>query len=170
MLTIFVYYLMSAVKDKTGSEEPKYKLVISILFIVLGLVGIVFGSNLVVNNAAQFAESIGISQKVISVTIISVGTSLPELVTTITAAKKGENSLAIGSIVGSNIFNISIVLGFPVVAVGEVGTLAFGVVDMAFMLFAVVLLWVFSATGRRLKRYEGAIFLMVYAGYIFYIL
>jgi len=172
LFSVFVYYLISAVKDKKSDDDakPKYKTITSIALIIGGLAGVIFGSNLVVNNVASFAENIGVSQKVISVTIIAIGTSLPELVTTIVATRKGESNLAIGNIIGSNIFNISIVLGLPVVAMGEVQTLAFGVVDIMFMLLAVVLLWVFSATGRKLKRYEGAILVIMYATYIFYVL
>ena len=147
----------------------KYKLPIAIVAILLGLGGIVIGSNLVVDNVASFAEAIGISQKIISVTIISIGTSLPELVTTITAAKKGENAIAIGNIVGSNIFNICIVLGLPVLILGEAVTTAFGLVDVIFMLLAVILLWIFSATNREIKRYEGIILIAVYCFYGVYI-
>jgi len=164
----FCYYLVTIVKSEQNLTAPKYKLPKAIFFIILGLAGIIVGSDLVVNNAAQFAESIGISQKVIAVTIISVGTSLPELVTAITAVRKGENSMAIGSIVGSNIFNICIVLGLPVIFLGEVYTMAFGIVDIAFMLLAVIMLWVFSY-DKKIKRYEGILFLMVYVVYVGYV-
>jgi len=155
--------------EKPHSESPKYKLPIAITAILLGLGGIIVGSNLVVDNVASFAETIGISQKIISVTIISIGTSLPELVTTITAAKKGENGIAIGNIVGSNIFNICIVLGLPVLILGEAVTVAFGAVDVIFMLAAVILLWIFSATNREIRRYEGIILIGVYCLYGVYI-
>jgi cation:H+ antiporter len=135
-----------------------------------GLGGIILGSNLVVNNLAAFAETIGISQKIISVTIISIGTSLPELVTTVVAAKKGENSMAIGNIVGSNIFNIAIVLGLPVVVLGEAVTTAFGIIDIAFLLLSVVILWIFTASDRKLRRLEGAMFIGIYCLYVGYIL
>jgi cation:H+ antiporter len=137
--------------------------------IAFGLVGIIFGSKLVVNNVAAFAETIGISQKIISVTIISIGTSLPELVTTIVAARKGEHNMAIGNIVGSNIFNTCIVLGLPIAILGEATTTAFGIVDVIFMLSAVLLLWIFSATTREIKRYEAIIFIAVYCMYAWYI-
>jgi cation:H+ antiporter len=158
-------------KDSDDTDaKPKHKVPMSIVFIILGLAGIVVGSELVVSNVATLAASIGISQKIISVTIISIGTSLPELVTTVVAAKKGENSMAIGNIVGSNIFNICIVLGLPVVILGEAATLAFNIVDIAFMMAAAVLLWIFAATNRKLKRYEAVVLIAmycVYGGYIF---
>jgi len=172
--SIFIFYLITVMSDKKDNddlnEKPKYKIVKSIVFIILGLAGIIIGSELVVKNVAEFARIIGISQKIISVTIVSIGTSLPELVTTVVAAKKGENRMAIGNIVGSNIFNMCIVLGLPVVILGEVATKAFNIVDIIFMLLAALLFWVFSATDRKLKRYEGIIFITmycVYCGYIF---
>ena len=141
----------------------------SAFLILFGLGGIIFGSDLVVTNMAEFAASIGISQKIISVTIISIGTSLPELVTTVIAAKKGENNMAIGNIVGSNIFNICIVLGLPVVILGEASTSTFNHIDMIFMLLSVAALWFFTATDRKLRRYEAVIFLGMYCGYVGYI-
>ena len=99
-----------------------------------------------------------------------LGTSLPELVTTVVSAKKGENRMAIGNIIGSNIFNICIVLGLPVVILGEVATTAFNAIDILFMLLAGLLLWLFTATERKLKRYEGIIFILMYCVYCSYIL
>ena len=171
--SIFIYYLITIIKtDKENQavvEKPKYKLPRSAMMIFLGLVGIIFGSNVIVDNAEAFAISIGISQKIISVTIISIGTSLPELVTTIIAAKKGENNMAIGNIIGSNIFNICVVLGLPVVILGEAVTTAFTFVDVIFMTTAAALLWFFSITAREIKRSEAVVFLVIYAAYVGYI-
>jgi cation:H+ antiporter len=170
--SIFVYYLITLLHhtDKGDLAEPKYKMLKSVIFMLLGLGGIIVSSNIVVDNVAAFAAQLGISQKIISVTIISIGTSLPELVTTVIAAKKGENSMAIGNIVGSNVFNICIVLGLPVIILGEASTLAFTYIDMIVMAFSVLLLWIFSATSRRLRRHEGIIFLLLYCVYGGYIL
>jgi cation:H+ antiporter len=170
---IFIYYLITLLvnyKDKSIYEKAKHKMPRAVLMIIFGLAGIIVSSDLIVENAAEFAARIGISQKIIAVTIISIGTSLPELVTTVTAAKKGENSMAIGNIVGSNIFNICIVLGLPVIILGEAATVAFSIYDIIFMLLAVVVLWVFSATNRKLKRYEGALFIAIYLAYGGYVL
>jgi cation:H+ antiporter len=172
--SIFVYYLktIARLKDKKTLAEqtpPKYTISMSALLILVGLVGIVFGSYLVVDNLSALAEAVGISQRLIAVTIIAIGTSLPELVTTIVAAKKHENDIAIGNIVGANIFNIAIVLGLPVALLGGTTTTAFGIVDIAFLLLAVILLWIFTSSERRLKRHEGAIFIaiyLVYAGWV----
>ena len=171
--TIFMYYLITILLNKTNKEEeiekPKYKTPMSVIITLFGLIGIIFGSNLVVDNIAMFASSIGISQKIIAITIVSIGTSLPELVTTITAARRGENNMAIGNIVGSNVFNTCIVLGLPIVLLGEVTTIAFNIVDIIFMLLSVVLLWIFSATDRELRRQEGVIFILMYCIYGTYI-
>ena len=171
--SIFIYYLITLIpSDKKNIgviEKPKLSMPKSIFMIAAGLAGVIFGSNLIVDNLVSIASAIGISQKIISVTIISIGTSLPELVTTVIAAKKGENNLAIGNIVGSNIFNICIVLGLPVALLGEAATTAYNYIDAIFMLAAVLLLWVFSATGKELKRYEAVIFLLIYCGYAWYI-
>ena len=171
--SIFIYYLITIINadklNKVVIEEPKYKLSKSIFILLIGLVGIIFGSDLIVNNIESLAISIGISQKIISVTVISIGTSLPELVTTVVAARKGENNMAIGNIVGSNIFNICIVLGLPVVMLGEAVTTAFTFVDVLFMMTSVLLLWLFSATAREIKRKEAVIFISVYIAYVGYI-
>lgn len=171
--SIFVYYLFTILKaDKANNtiiEQPKYNLFKSIFIILIGLAGIIFGSNLIVDNASALATSIGISQKIISVTVISIGTSLPELVTTVIAAKKGENSMAIGNIVGSNIFNICVVLGLPIVVLGEAITTTFTIVDVIFMTVSVFLLWFFSATAREIKRVEALVFLVVYVVYVVYV-
>jgi len=171
--SIFAYYLITIIKkdklNKTVIEEPKYKLFKSVVILLVGLVGIIFGSHLIVNNIESLATSIGISQKIISVTVIAIGTSLPELVTTVVAAKKGENNMAIGNIVGSNIFNICIVLGLPVLILGEAVTTAFTFIDVIFMTVSVLLLWLFSATGREIKRKEALVFIGVYLAYVGYI-
>ena len=171
--SIFIYYLITLLMaDKAGNpvtQTPKYNILKSGLIVGAGLAGIIFGSNLLVDNASAFAASVGISQKIISVTILSIGTSLPELVTTVVAARKGENSMAIGNIVGSNIFNICIVLGLPIVAFGAATTTTFTIIDAIFMVVAVILLWITSATAREIKRTEAFVFLATYIMYVGYI-
>ena len=172
LFSVFVYYLITIIKESRQNEiesEPKYKIPKSVFITLFGLAGIIFGSALVVENVAEFAVIIGISQKIIAVTVVSIGTSLPELVTTIVAAKKGENGMAIGNIVGSNIFNACIVLGLPVALLGEVTTQTFNIIDVIFLLLAVALLWIFVAGRGEIKRYEGIILIAIYCAYIAYI-
>ena len=172
--SVFVFYLMTLLSHRkdnnTDDKKPKFKIPKSVVFVIFGLGSIIVGAELAVRNVAILAESIGISQKIISVTVISIGTSLPELATTVVAAKKGENNLAIGNIVGSNIFNICIVLGLPMALLGGTSTAAFGIVDVLFMIGAAVLLWIFAATNKTLKRTEGLILFAVYCVYCGYIL
>jgi len=171
LFSVFVYYLITIIKNKENEIEsaPKYKVLMSMFMTLIGLAGIILGSTLVVDNVSEFATIIGISQKIIAVTVVSIGTSLPELVTTVAAARKGENGMAIGNIVGSNIFNTCIVLGLPIALLGEVTTKSFNIIDVVFMVFAVVLLWIFVSGKREIKRYEGAILVATYFAYIIYI-
>jgi cation:H+ antiporter len=171
---VFVFYLITMLSKKEKSDmvvvKPKYKVPMSVVLTILGLAGVIIGSELVVNNLSAFAAYVGISQKIIAVTIISIGTSLPELVTTIVAAKKGENAMAIGNIIGSNIFNICIVLGLPIILLGSVSTTAFNFIDISFMILAVLMMWVFAATNRMLKRHEGLFFIAMFGLYLAYVL
>ena len=126
---------------------------------------IVLGSNFVVNSASSIATSIGVSQKLIGLTIVAFGTSLPELVTSVVATRKGECDLAIGNIVGSNIFNIGIVMGVPVAIFGGISKINFNYVDILVMIISVILLFVFSINDRKITKKEGIIFLMVFLAY-----
>lgn len=169
--TIFVYYLISLLKEKKNTKDddkPKYKLWLSLLLIGLGLSGIIMGSELVVDSATKIAKLLNISERVISLTILSFGTSLPELVTTIVSAKKGEQDLLLGNIIGSNIFNICIVLGVPVAIFGTITQSSFNSIDLIFLFASSLLLFLFSFTKKIITRLEG--FLMLIAFTIYYIL
>ncbi len=165
---IFLYYLISMAlhsKDKNKREKPKWKLGKSLFFTLLGLAGIVFGSNFVVDSATFLAGAIGISERVIALSVIALGTSLPELVTTVVASRKGENELALGNILGSNIFNICIVLGVPVAIFGSVTPESFAVLDLVALVGSATLLFVFSVTNHKINRFEGAMMLTIFAAY-----
>lgn len=171
---IFLYYIIAMTKknrkDKKVIEKPQYKLGKSFLFVILGLAGVVIGSQLVVNSASTIAEAIGISDRIIALTVVAFGTSLPELVTTITAAKRGENELLIGNIIGSNIFNICIVLGLPIAIFGTVALESFEVIDVIMMIGSAALLWLVARKGSPISRREGAFMLVVFALYYGYII
>ena len=174
---IFLYYLFSmARKNRRGKsakkevEKPKYKLGKSFLFVILGLIGVVGGSQLVVNSATFLATAAGISERVISLTVIAIGTSLPELVTTITAAKKGESDLLIGNIVGSNIFNICIVLALPVLISGTITPNNFEIIDIVMLLFSSALLCVLAKHNETVSRGEGTLMLVIFTVYYSYII
>ena len=171
---VFIYYLISMARNKIDDDkDTKYmSLKKAFLFTLLGLGGIVFGSDLVVDNASELAKIIGISEKMISLTIIALGTSLPELVTSVTATKKGEYDIAIGNVVGSNIFNIGMVLGLPVTLIGDISKMTFNNIDLVVLLISAMLLFIFSFNDRKITKREGFIFLLifiVYYGYVIYL-
>lgn len=172
---IFLYYLFSLArknkKEAKKVEKPKYKIGKSFLFVILGLVGVVGGSQLVVNSASTIAETIGISERIISLTIIALGTSLPELVTTVMAAKKGESDLLVGNIVGSNIFNICIVLALPVAFAGGITPNNFEVIDLTMLVISSVLLCFLARRDHKITRTDGFLMLsifLIYYGFIIY--
>lgn len=164
---IFVYYLITMARKKRDNkpEKPEYKLGKSFLLTGLGLAGIIGGSQLVVSGASTIASSMGISDRMISLTVVALGTSLPELVTTITAARRKETDLIVGNIIGSNIFNICVVLGVPVALFGSVSPKSFEMIDLVVMLGSAALLWLFVERDHKISRIEGAIFLTIFAVY-----
>ena len=181
LFAIFVYYILNMVKqnrkDKKAVEKPKYKLGLSFIMVLVGLIGVVAGSQLVVNSASTLAAMVGISDRIIALTIVAFGTSLPELVTTITAARRHENELLVGNIIGSNIFNICIVLGLPVAIFGTITPGSFELVDIIMMIGSSIILWMVARSGEDdgssgiICRSEGLFMLIIftiYYGYIIY--
>lgn len=139
-----------------------------ILYIVGGAVAIKFGGDWVVDSASTIAASFGISQTLIGLTICSVGTSLPELVTSITAARKNELDMAVGNVVGSNVFNILMVLGMAA-TVSPIAFLMENVIDIVVLLAFSLITWVFCVTKKKIGRKEGVAMLVMYAVYLVYI-
>lgn len=169
---VFLYYLIAmAMKNRRGKsakqevEKPKYSLSKSFLFVLLGLVGVVGGSELVVNSASFIATNMGISERIISLTIIALGTSLPELVTTVTAAKKGESDLLVGNIVGSNIFNICIVLALPVAFAGSITPNNFQAIDLVMLIFSSILVCLLARHNHKITRLDGILMLVIFTAY-----
>jgi len=130
--SIFLYYLFSIMRNRDKDEEtnPKYKILPSLGLLILGLAGIILGSDFVVDNASAIAKVLGVSDKMISLTVVALGTSLPELVTSVQAARKGENDIAIGNVIGSNIFNIGFVIGIPATFIGAINASGFNYIDI----------------------------------------
>ncbi len=164
---VFAYYLVrSALRHRTDDEEePEHSLLISLVMIASGLAGVIIGSNLAVDAAISIAEVLGVSERVISLTIIAFGTSLPELVTTIVAARKHEQDLLVGNIVGSNIFNIAVVLGVPTVIFGDANVGSFSSLDLFAFIASAVVLFGFSLRGRKITRANGVAMLAIYVLY-----
>ena len=166
---VFIYYLISMMRNKKNNneefDEEVYPLIKSIAFTIVGIVSVVIGSDLVVNHASNLAKIIGVSERLISLTIIALGTSLPELVTSVVATKKGEYDIAIGNVVGSNIFNIGMVLGIPISIFGAVSVGAFSFIDILFFFASAFVLFILSINDYKIKRSEGVFLLLMFIVY-----
>lgn len=171
---IFLFYIISMARKNRQSkkevEKPKFKLGISFLLVLVGLVGVIGGSELVVSSASNIASAIGISDRMIALTVIAFGTSLPELITTIKAAKRNETELLVGNIIGSNIFNICIVLGLPVTLFGTITPSSFEIIDLVMLLGSTIILLIVSRSDRKISRLEGITMLILFAAYYTYII
>ena len=171
---VFMLYILFAAhvrKVKRGRlPKTKYTVGQSLIYIVLSIVTIVLAADIVVDNAVEFASAIGISQKIIAMTAIVIGTSLPELTMTVGAAKKGEFDLAVGNIIGTNIFNICIVLGLPTLIFGGYESNAFGIIDTLVVMLAAIAYYIFGKSSKKLTREEGILMVMLFAAYYTYII
>lgn len=170
--SIFIYYLISISRKKIDIKEEEKVLPISksIIFTIIGLLGIIFGSNFVVDSASFIAKTLGVTERLVSLTVIALGTSLPELITSITATRKGEYDIAIGNVVGSNIFNIGMVIGVPTTLFGGIGAINFSYIDLTVMIIASVLLFVFSYNDYKISKKEGITLLLLFIFYYGYVL
>ena len=171
LFIIFCLYIVSITrKHKEDYEkEPLYTKKQSIIIMLCTIIGIIVTSDLIVDSAVFIAESLHISQKFIAMTIIVIGTSLPELTITVLSAKKGEFDMAIGNIIGTNIFNICIVLGLPITIFGAVSSTSFNLIDLLIVLLAALLLTLFGRSDRELTRREGLVMLLVVIFYYLYL-
>ena len=169
---VFIYYLISMARNKIEEDDNREKIPMlkAALFLIIGIVGVVLGSNFVVDSATKIATILGVSERMIALTIIAFGTSLPELVTSLTATKKGEYDIAIGNVVGSNIFNIGMVIGIPTAIFGGIGIITFSYVDLLVMIVAAVLLFMFSFNDYKITRKEGIVFLILFIAYYSYVI
>lgn len=167
---VFIYYLISISRNKIDKEEIKLSISKSIIYTVIGLISIILGSNFVVESSSVIAKSLGVTERLISLTIIALGTSLPELVTSLTATFKKENDIAIGNVVGSNIFNIGMVIGLPVTIFGGIGVVNFSYIDLIVMITSSVLLFVFSFNDYKITKKEGILFIILFIIYYSYVL
>lgn len=175
LLVIFVIYIAylivkskrDSVNEQITSEEKSIPMWKSILFIILGIIGLKYGADFVINNSVKIAEIIGISEKIIGLTIIAIGTSLPELVASVTAIRKGEDDLAIGNILGSNIFNILLILGVS----SAITPIAYNVTynfDILVLFFSTLLLSLYAYIGKKnqITKLKGFIFIAIYIVYL----
>lgn len=165
---LFMVYSLRQAKNGQGdatTEEKQQNPWLSVLYIVLGLVGLVIGSNLFVDHASSLALALGISEGVVGLTVVAGGTSLPELATSVVAARKGQSAIAIGNVIGSNVLNILLILGLTA-TISPLQIEGITTIDMAVMLISVTLVWLFSFTRYTVERWEGA---ALVGGYLVYL-
>lgn len=186
LLVVFAVFLVIMVKsalkarrdgDITAAEQEDQEIADEveilpvwkcIVFIVVGAIGIALGGDAVVNGASVIAAEFGLSQTLIGLTIVALGTSLPELVTSIVAARKDEVDMALGNVIGSNIFNILLILGVAA-AISPVTFLMENIIDIIILIIMSAVVWGFAWTSKKVNRKEGIIMLLMYAVYMVYI-
>ena len=148
------------IQDETSKSNWK-----NILLVLWGLVGLVIGSNVFVDHASSLAYALGISEGVVGLTVVAGGTSLPELATSVVAARKGQSAIAIGNVIGSNVFNVLLILGLTA-TISPLQIEGITTIDMAVMLVSIVMVWLFSRPRYTVERWEGAVLVV---GYLIYL-
>ena len=173
MFLIFMYITLRGAKVQgTDLEEKEKKPMatwLSVVWILVGLACLIGGSNLFVDGATAVATKLGVSEAVIGLTIVAGGTSLPELATSVVSARKGNSGIAIGNVLGSNVFNILAILGLTGV-ISPMTLKGITMTDLSMMVISIILIWLFSFTKYKIERWEGAILTAVFVGYIYSLL
>lgn len=171
---VFAKYLYEIIRASRLSndeyEKPRYSMFKTIVLGIIGLVMVLVTADAAVDASTMLAGIAGISDKIVGMVIIGIGTSLPELVTSIITAKKGDFDFTIGNIVGTNIFNICIVIGLPVLLLGNIDAYGFGIIDMGILALSTLILFFFSSSEKVITRLEGIIMLMIFALYYSYVI
>ena len=171
MIAYITWLVVNALKNREESSDNIKTIspILSVVYIIGGLAAVIFGGDLVVDNATVLAQAMGWSETFIGLTIIAIGTSLPELVTSIVASKKGENGLALGNVVGSNIFNLLFIIGLSS-SITEIAVDLSAIMNTVFLLIMTVLMYVLCVVRKKLGRVEGIIMLSLYVAYTGYLL
>lgn len=165
---VFMAYTLLQAKKGQAEETGEIKQInpwLSTLYVVLGLAMLVAGSNLFVDSASSVAYALDVSEGVVGLTVVAGGTSLPELATSVVAARKGQSAIAIGNVIGSNVFNILLILGLTA-TISPLQIEGITTIDMAVMLLSVALVWLFSFTKFTVERWEGALLVVGYLAYL----
>ena len=168
----FMYYTLSQAKTGEAAPSDETKMQnpwLSVFFVVLGLALLVIGSNIFVDSASRVAYALGLSEAVVGLTIVAGGTSLPELATSVVAARKGQSAIAIGNVIGSNVFNILMILGLTA-TISPMQIQGITHIDLLMMLGSIVMVWLFSRTKYTVERWEGALLAVVYIAYVCWLL
>lgn len=172
LLALFVVYLIItvfvALKNREEGEAieamPVWQ---ALLSIVIGVAAIIIGGQLVVNSAKAIALFCGMSETLVGLTIVAIGTSLPELVTSIVAARKGQNGMAVGNVVGSNIFNLLLILGVSS-SIHPIAVSMESLIDILILIVISIICFIFSKTGKKINRTEGIVMVLIYCAYTAY--
>ena len=176
LLAGFALFMAYSIYSASRSPEPdsndqvaQMSKLKSAIFVFGGLLLLIVGSNVFVDHASQLAFSMGISEGVVGLTVVAGGTSLPELATTVVAARKGQSALAIGNVIGSNVFNILLILGLTA-TIHPLQIEGITTIDMAVMLLSVSFVWIFCFTRLKVERWEGATLLVGYLAYLIWLI
>ena len=172
LMIAYTVFLIIRSKNEPQEEEkddkPR-KWYVNVLFIIIGLAGIIFGGDFVVDSASYIAKQLGMSDLLVGLTIVAIGTSLPELVTSMVAAKKGENDIAIGNAIGSSLFNVVLILSTSAMF-SPMPIQMLQLLDVIVMLASAMMVLLFSAKKKEINRTGGIIFILVYVAYFTYII
>ena len=173
LFILFLLYLFQMLFKKTNYEEDikiKYRPIVCLILLVVSIILIIFSSDLIINSAKDIAYGLGISEKIITMFVIVIGTSLPEMIMTVTSAKKGEFDIAIGNIIGTNIFNVCVVLTLPIIIYGDISLDGFGFVDILMVFLTSFILFIFARSQKTITKLEGAIMLLYFIIYYIYLI
>lgn len=171
---LLVAYMIFAIRtaspdEESGVEKKSYSLLGAIGRVVLGLAGLVVGSDCFVSNATEVATMLGVSEAVIGLTIVAGGTSLPELATSVVAARKGQSAIAMGNVIGSSVYNILLIIGVTGI-VSPMTIQGITALDFGIMMLSITLLWFFSYTKYKVERWEGWVMILIFACYMAYLI
>ena len=181
LFVLFIVFMTVTIRGARGNrsaeserlvateQKPSKSPLRATLLMVLGLVCLVLGSNVFVDNASAIAHSLGVSDAVIGLTIVAGGTSLPELATSVVAARQGNSGIAIGNVLGSNVFNILMIIGLTGL-ISPMSIQGITTVDLSMMVISMMMLWLFAFTKYRVERWEGAVLATVFAGYMVHLI
>ncbi len=166
-----IWMVRSALKARAAASDEEYEVLPvwkCVVFILGGIAAIKFGGDFVVEGASSVAKMFGLSENLIGLTIVACGTSLPELVTSVVAARKNELDMALGNVIGSNVFNFLFVLGIAA-SISPIAFIMENVIDIAILVAMSLLVWVFGWTKQKIEKKEGIIMLLIYVVYLVYI-
>ena len=174
LFLLFLLYMYMTLRGASGSDDGQpaaadLSPLRSVVYVLLGLFGLIVGSDVFVDGATSLAQRFHVSDAVIGLTVVAGGTSLPELATSIVAAKKGNAGISIGNVIGSNVFNILMILGITgLICPMQVSGITS--VDLSLLLGSIILLWMFSFFKSKIERWQGIVFLMIFLAYMTYLL